>query len=249
MWSLLRTRRWIAFTLIVLVAIVGFGLLSRWQWERAEQHRQERVTQDAQLARDPVSLAQAEAAPTEWTTVRVTGVFDSSATVLVRQRPLDGRNGLWVATPLATSEGTVWVVRGWIPSTASASGAVVAPPAPAGQVTVQGRLRAAETSSEPEPTDLPSGQVSRLDPGSLGADIPDFYLEATAMSPADAGLTALPAPAVDETRNVSYAIQWIIFAAIALVGWWFFLRREAREDAKGDDERPLAQPADRQSSN
>lgn len=230
MGSLLRTRRWIAFTLLVVIAIVGFGLLSRWQWERAEQRREERAAQDAQLSRDPVSLAEARATGREWMTVRVTGVFDSDATVLVRQRPLDGRNGFWVATPLAASDGRLWVVRGWIPSTATAAGTVAAPSAPQGQVTVEGRLRAAERSSDPEPSDLPRGQVSRVDPAALGSDVPDFYLEATNMSPPDSGVTPLPAPVVDETRNISYAIQWLIFAAIALVGWWFFLRREAREE-------------------
>lgn len=250
MWSLLRTRRWIAFTLIVILAIVGFGLLSRWQWERAEQRREERLVQDAELAREPVDLAEALAAPREWTPVRATGVFDGGATVLVRQRPLDGRNGFWVATPLATGAGRVWVVRGWIPSTATAAGRVDAPPPPDGTVTVDARLRTAETTDGPEATDLPGGQVSRMDPGTLGSDVPGFYLEETSSSPRDPAVTALPAPAVDETRNISYAIQWLIFAAIALVGWWFFLRREAREEERERMEKTdIRQSSARPSSN
>lgn len=239
MWSLLRTRRWIAFTLLVIIAIVGFGLLSRWQWERAEQRRAERLVQDAELARTPVPLEDAVTDPREWTPVRVTGVFDADSTMLVRQRPLDGRNGFWVTTPLVTSSGRVWVVRGWIPSTASAAGPVTAPLPPSGEVVVDGRLRTAESANGPDPTDLPAGQVARMDPATLGSDVPGVYVEATSSSPADPSVTRLPAPVVDETRNISYAIQWLIFAAIALVGWWFFLRREAREDDVVASEQPV----------
>lgn len=37
-------------------------------------------------------------------------------------------------------------------------------------------------------------------------------------------------PEVDEGRNISYAVQWLLFAVIAVAGWFYFLRREARED-------------------
>jgi cytochrome oxidase assembly protein ShyY1 len=45
----------------------------------------------------------------------------------------------------------------------------------------------------------------------------------------------MPAPVIDETQNISYALQWLVFAAVAITGWWFFLRREAREDAATGD--------------
>jgi cytochrome oxidase assembly protein ShyY1 len=38
-------------------------------------------------------------------------------------------------------------------------------------------------------------------------------------------------PDVDENRNLSYAGQWLLFALVAVGGWFFFLRREARDDA------------------
>ena len=232
MRSLLRTRRWIAFTLLVVVAIAGFGLLSRWQWERAEEERQERVSQDQASARDLRDLDVVLAAPSEWAPVRLTGVFDADSTTLIRQRPLEGRNGFWVASALTSTSGRVWVVRGWIPSTGTAAGVVEAPAPPTGSVTIDGRLRWAETLGAPAPTDLPPGQASRLDPVALGADVTAVYVEVERMSPSDSGLTPLPAPVFDETQNISYAVQWMIFAVIALIGWWFFLRREAREDAR-----------------
>jgi len=50
---------------------------------------------------------------------------------------------------------------------------------------------------------------------------------------------------VDEGRNISYAVQWLIFAAVALVGWWAFLRRESamlREEAESEED-PARSPA------
>jgi cytochrome oxidase assembly protein ShyY1 len=230
-WSLLRSRRWIAFTLLVVVAIVAFGLLSRWQWQRADEERQKRVAWASQAAAPAVALGDAIDDPVEWTPTRVSGSFDADSTVLVRQRPLDGSNGLWVVTALDTELGRVWVNRGWIPATQVASGAIEVPPAPEGLVVVEARVRLAETPDGPPPTDLPPAQVANLDPRALGADVTGIYLEATASDPDDPEVRRLPAPAIDETQNVSYALQWLIFAAIAMTGWWYFLRREAREDA------------------
>lgn len=231
MWSLLKTRRWIAFTLLVIVAITAFGFLSRWQWSRAEEERTAKQAWAQQAAASPITLTDAVADPREWTPVRVSGRFDPTSTVLVRQRPLDGRNGFWVVTALDTAEGRVWVTRGWIPVSGAATGSVAAPVPPEGDVIVEGRVRLAESTAGPEPADLPPGQVSSLVPERLGADVTPIYLEATASDPTDPEVMRLPAPEIDETQNISYAVQWMVFAAIAITGWWFFLRREAREDA------------------
>lgn len=237
MWSLLRSRRWVAFTVIVIAAIVAFGLLSRWQWQRADEERTKREAWAAQEASPPVTLAEAASDPVEWRPVAASGSYDVTSTLLVRQRPLDGRNGFWVITALDTDLGRVWVNRGWIPATGAATGVVPAPPAPSGPVELAGRIRLARGGSEPSPSDLPEGQVSALDPVTLGSDISTFYLEAVRSVPTDPDVTTLPPPSIDETQNVSYALQWLIFATIAIAGWFFFLRREAREDQAAAQQR------------
>ncbi len=230
MRSLLKTRRWIAFTLLVVVAIAAFGFLSRWQWQRAEEERTARVAWAVQASATAQTLDEAATDPREWAPVRVAGRFDPDSTVLVRQRPLDGRNGFWVATALDTEQGRVWVVRGWIAATGAATGTVTAPQPPEGSVVLDARVRLADLTSAPEPADLPEGQVSALVPERLGADVTTIYLEATASEPTDPEITRWPAPVIDETQNISYALQWMVFAGVAITGWWYFLRREARED-------------------
>jgi cytochrome oxidase assembly protein ShyY1 len=63
--SLLKTRRWIAFTLLVVFAITAFGFLSRWQWQRAEEERSARQAWAIQAAAAPVALGDALADPRE----------------------------------------------------------------------------------------------------------------------------------------------------------------------------------------
>jgi cytochrome oxidase assembly protein ShyY1 len=39
----------------------------------------------------------------------------------------------------------------------------------------------------------------------------------------------VPVTRPDEIQNVSYAVQWLLFAAVAIGGWFYFLRRESKE--------------------
>ena len=100
MLALLRTRRWIGFTTLVLVSIVAFGLLSRWQWHRANEKQAQRIELEQAATANPVELTALVAPASDWQIISTTGTYDSSTQVVVRQRPQDGRNGFWVLTPL-----------------------------------------------------------------------------------------------------------------------------------------------------
>lgn len=235
MLSLLRTGRWIGFTSLVVVAIVAFGLLSMWQWSRAEDRRAERTALQARLEAPPLPLPDLLPAGTalspdlEWRQVIVRGDYTGDQE-LVRRKPLEGRNGFWVMSALRTEGGELaWILRGWMPVEDRAEAAATAPAVPTGPVTVVGRLRAISPGS-PLPVDVPVGQITEVSVEQLrpAADF-SAYLELTAAEP-PSSLQAVPAPQIDEGRNISYAVQWLLFAAVAMAGWWFFLRREARED-------------------
>ena len=60
-WSLLRTRRWLGFTALVVFVIVAFGLLSLWQLQRADVKREQRI-ELARLAYDAGTRALSAAA-------------------------------------------------------------------------------------------------------------------------------------------------------------------------------------------
>lgn len=238
MLALLRTRRWISFTLIVLLAIVGFGLLSRWQWHRAEQHRLERIALDTALTAAPQPLPASGSLP-DWTPVTVTGTYVANDQAVVRKRPLEAKNGFWLMTPLVGSSGrAVWVNRGWLPVGGDALSTPDFPTPPPGEVTVTGYIRAFEPADPGDNSGLPTGQIAApalpLLPEVPGAsEVADGFVQLSASDPEQTGLVTLPLPEleVDEGRNISYAIQWIMFAVIAIGGWFFFLRREARDVA------------------
>jgi cytochrome oxidase assembly protein ShyY1 len=119
-WPLLRSRRWLGFTAVVIGAIVAFGLLSHWQWLRADDRRAERVALQSALASAPAPLESIDlstgALPDDvWRAVTARGTYLGDAQVVVRKRPLDARNGFWLMTPLQTDAGpVVWVNRGWL---------------------------------------------------------------------------------------------------------------------------------------
>ncbi len=239
-WPLLRTRRWLGFTALVLGSIVAFGLLSNWQWSRADDRRAERVALQAALSSAPAPLESIDLAtgprPDDvWRAVTARGTYLADEQAVVRKRPLDARNGFWLMTPLQTDAGpVVWVNRGWLPAGVDALSTPALPAPPAGEVVVTGYLRAFDAADPGDNEGLPAGQVAApaqvlLPP--TGTAVP-AYIQLSASDPSQDGLIALPLPEVDEARNISYAIQWLLFAMVAIGGWFFFLRREAKDDAE-----------------
>ncbi len=237
MLALLRTRRWVLFSLAVVVAIAAFGVLSAWQWHRAEGRAAEAAAMAAAGAQAPAVWDASAAAGVglfAWQPVAITGRYDAREQVLVRNRPQGGRAGFWVLTPLVTDRGVGWVNRGWIPTTSAAAAVVVAPEPPASIVDVIGQWLPGDPDGWVDPGELPVGQVTAVDIGrlssqaDLGPSLPG-YVVLTQSDPDQEGVERIVPPAPDSSRNISYAIQWLIFAVIAIVGWGYLLRREHRE--------------------
>lgn len=233
MLSLLRSGRWLGFTATAVVAIIAFGLLSLWQWHRAEQKQAEFAVVAAAMSADPVPAAQVGTA-TPWQRVTATGTYDDAQQYLVRNRPQNGANGFQVVTllrPADAGDPALWVVRGFLPATAAAAREVTVPDPPAGVVTVDGYARLSDTDPVRAAADVPAGQITAVNVAGLDAlasvTTTPWYL----LAARDPGLAPVELPAADDGRNLSYAGQWLLFAAIAVGGWYYFLRREANEVA------------------
>ncbi|MGB8020914.1 MAG: SURF1 family cytochrome oxidase biogenesis protein [Candidatus Nanopelagicales bacterium] len=246
MVELLKQRRWLGFTVFVLGMMVLCVFLARWQWSRYEERSAANDLLDAALAAPAVPVDDLlDAAPADPNppalapglasrAVTTVGRFDAGSQVAVRRRPLDGRSGFWIVTPLVTPSGVLLVNRGWAPAGRDAAAAPEVPDPPAGQVAVTGRLRAAEHSDKTEPA--PPGQAWAADPQELVTDASALrypaYVELRSSDPAaDDGLTALPDPGHRGLNNLVYSVQWLVFAAVAAVGWWRLMTLEARRRA------------------
>lgn len=249
MLEILRQRRWLGFTAFVLAMLVLCVVLARWQWSRYQVRLAENDRLDAALSAPAAPIDDLlDAAPSgtaaprlppelEWRTVTATGTFDAAAETAVRRRPLDGRNGFWIVTPLVTDSGVLLVNRGWAPAGSDATAAPDVPAPPAGVVTVTGRLRPAETT---DVTDAPPpGQAWSADPQVLVAPADalryNAYAELSASTPpADAELTSLPIPGHRGLNNLVYSVQWLLFGLVGIVGWWRLIRVEGRRPEESE---------------
>ena len=233
MLALVKTRRWLSFTALVVLAIIGFGLLSRWQWDRADERRVERIAISQAQVLDQVDYVTDLG---EFTRVRISGTFVDDKTQLVRQRPLDGGNGYWVMTPLIAQPGVdtgalTWVLRGWLGASTIATEVPLIPPAPPGEIAITGAIRYFEAPLD-NVFGLPRGVIAKMSKEELNATVSNAtvdnrIVQLISVSPGQEELVIVPLPDIDETQNISYAVQWILFALVAIIGWFVFLRREA----------------------
>jgi cytochrome oxidase assembly protein ShyY1 len=247
-----RHQQFIALVLMAVLVALGCIGLSRWQYHRY-QHKHEAkqlVQRNYDAPAVPLSrlLPSADAAfdrGDEWRQVRVSGQYDVAAATLVRNRPRDVGDtgptyGYEVLVPLVLADGSALLVdRGWLPNGTTGShpgqqpDAVPAPPA--GQVQVVARLRQGEPRHGQA---VPSGQVASIDLDTVEARAgrPLYPAYGALVSEAPAPSTApavLGAPELDggEGINASYAVQWLLFAALALGFPFWYVRRVRREAA------------------
>lgn len=256
MFRILLTRRWLGLTALVLVLIPAFVMLGRWQLSRHYEKQESIALLDRNTAAAPADI-DAVAKPGEpvtgavrWRRVTATGTFDPSRELLVRNRSLDGSPGMYVLTPLVTTEGRAVVVnRGWVENPPTATGQPDVPPAPSGTVTVQGRLMPAEPPTDKDTTGLPAGQVLTIDlpaiAKTLGHPTYGGYIELTDVAPEpSAAPRTLPEPERDYGPHLAYAVQWWLFALIAAGGWVILLRKEHREQQAPEGEPAHPTPTD-----
>ena len=244
MLALLRQRRWVGFTLLAVFFALLFVRLSFWQVSRLHERQRANDVVRTHLAAAPMTWAELTrlagqdhgyAADQQWRSVRVSGHWDTGHQVLVRNKPSDsGDNGYEVVTPLLPDGGgpAVLVDRGWVSAGRTPAAPDAVPAAQPDSVTIVARVEPAEPS---RPTGgLPPGQVSSLSTADLsrgdGYPVVDGYLRLVSESPAPASAPTVHAdPVLDDGPHLSYAVQWVLFALVAVGGWWTFLRREADE--------------------
>ena len=254
-WSVLRSPRWLAATIVAVGFAILFVSLGLWQLDRLDERRERNATIEGRTAEpvrplaglrgeygdDPDALAFRRTA--------AGGRYLADAEFFSIGRVYGDVSGTLVATPMVLEDGSVLIVlRGLVPS------GTEGPPAlgyevPEGAVAVTGRLEKGEapsriTENEPENGVLTS--VSRLDLDFIGqwieGDVLPFTLLVDEQRPAGPGDTPIQIPSEELTEgsHLGYAIQWFAFAIIAIVGLVALLYRAAT--SAGEDE-PVTTPA------
>jgi cytochrome oxidase assembly protein ShyY1 len=234
MYRFLLKPRWIAFHVLVLALMVTMVNLGFWQLRRLDERRTANHEIMNRTAAPLTTIDELPADPNaaQWRQVTVTGVWEPTGQVLIRNRSLDGQPGLHVVTPLSDRAGhAVLVNRGFIPLADEAN-----PPAPTpGSVTIAGRVRVTQQRGSLGPRDPATGTLTtlnRVDVARIQQQSADtlapFYLELVTENPLPTkGPLPLPLPALDEGPHLSYAIQWFIFTVCAAAGWVLVVRKSA----------------------
>ena len=236
MYSFLLKPRWIALTVVCLAVLPGFKALSDWQWNRLHQREAynrvigDNMNRTVTVLSDVATSSQQFNQAAEWTILETTGTWDTAHQVLVRKKSFQSEVGFWVVTPFVTSDTTIMVNRGWIIAGNSAIDSPTVQNPPAGEVTIQGRVRIIKSSLDPQPADLPSGQVDRIVPTQIALSdrvIANGYLELIQSKPDSVlELKTMAAPEISEGPHRSYALQWIFFALMTIAGWIILVRNE-----------------------
>ncbi|MFS0867631.1 SURF1 family protein [Microbacterium sp. 179-B 1A2 NHS] len=241
--------RWSGYVAIAVVFALACVLLSNWQFDRMAERDAELALVAGNYDRDPVPLGDVVPAgedfdaDDEWRPVTLRGEYLSDETLLVRNRPRGGTSAFEVLVPFRTDDGRIVIVdRGWVPPGQDRPEPDTVPAAPAGEVTVTGRLQPGEMSAR-DGRSAPEGQVPTIDLpliadllGDEDRTLASAYVLMNAEDPAPADRpNALEAPSEDPGPHLSYAIQWILFAVMGFAFIWYMIRTEMkhrREDAE-----------------
>ncbi|GID73576.1 hypothetical protein Ade02nite_22170 [Paractinoplanes deccanensis] len=252
MYRFLLRPRWLAAAAFALAAAAVMVMLGNWQLHRYQERSATNDRIDAADSVQAVPMTSVLARPTAagtpgeapgkqlaWTKVTVSGRYDPAHEIQARGRTVDGDVGYEIVTPLILNDGTaVLVDRGWIPAPdGGALAAPTVPPAPTGTVTVVGQVHLSE--SRPAPIEQRNGRLDtrRITVPKLAQELPypvyGAYLLLTEQTPAnDAAFTRIPIGHEDAWQNGGYAVQWWLFAVMALFAYGYYARKEARGESK-----------------
>ena len=240
----LITPRWIALIIgSISFALACYLILAPWQFGRNTERSAQNAAVAAALKADPVpigdlmSTTAQPAADAIWHSVKATGTFEKSREVYIRLRQdAAGNPASEVVVPLVMADGTsVLVDRGYVPFASVQQGAAL-PALPDGTVTVIGRVQADQTDPKNRPPEAaPDGRMQYTAASSALAGpgtVYRGYLQLTADSPGV--ISAIGLPQEDSGPFFSYALQWLAFGAIAVLGIGYFIYREVTDPAEED---------------
>jgi surfeit locus 1 family protein len=216
-----RPRGWALA--VAAAACAAFVLAGNWQARRAEAKRALGAELERSLKSPPIELS---ASPVDARTlvhrrVAARGRFVAERSVLLDNKLRSGRPGYEVVTPLALagSEWHVLVNRGWIAAPASRQ-TLPEVRTPAGEVSVLGIALERLPHALQVGAVLPGVVRQNLDIAAFAAEtglrLQPLVIEQHSDS-GDGLARDWPRPDLGIERHESYALQWYLFAGLAIV--------------------------------
>ncbi len=235
-------KKWLNWIALVLVFSVACGFLSNWQFNR----RQTKLASIDLVKRNYdapivdfdllVNAGKLKLPQTQWRPVTISGHFIPEKFLLVRDRPNDGSPGFEELVPFDSNGfGIIYVTRGWLPSGNDHDYPDSVPLPSSNPTTLTARIVQAEPIMN---RGAPKGQIATINiklanfATDLHSKFTNGYLREISESPAT-GKLAIPmaGPATEEGNNLSYAMQWILFAVMAVGALVWRIRKDNQEAA------------------
>jgi surfeit locus 1 family protein len=239
-----------AVWLAAIVAIVLTARLGVWQLDRAEQKLAWQRLADKQRAMQPLDAVALPVLPERvpalvHRAVSLRGRWIAERTVALENRQMNGQPGFYLLTPLALPGGAaVLVQRGWWPRDLLDRTRVAAPPPPAGEVEVFGRIALGPARLAELGADAAGPLRQNLDVVAFGREtglplLPLLVVQeepAAPMAPVADGLKReWPQPASGIAKHQGYAAQWFGLSALVLgLTLWFRVVRPRLNDKSSD---------------
>jgi surfeit locus 1 family protein len=219
-----------AVTVALLTARLGFWQLSRAAEKSALQAAIEEQAQQPVLSMLPTDAQLASTL--HHRRVQLQGRWSAAHTVYLDNRQMKGRPGFFVVTPLVLADGrAVLVQRGWLPRNVDDRTRIDDAPAPAGEITLEGRIAP------------PPARLFEFEGADSGRIRQNLQLEGFAretglrLAPvsvlqtgtADKLLRDWSAPATAVAKHHGYAFQWFGLSALVVILYaWFQLIQPRR---------------------
>lgn len=224
---------WLVGHVVAVIGIVMFVMLGMWQLRRLEARRaintavEQRSTGAAMEIGDLVARWNEDPSKVEYQRITVEGTYDFANEFFVGPSSRDGASGYRVVTPLDYGTGVVLVARGWV--SLGTDGPPFDVSTEGGVGIVDGYIRSDEVDARGIPKlglDLDSGRAGRLDISTLTpvANTAPFFV---VQRLPENGLQILDDASFDEGRNLSYAVQWFLFASVIAIGYPILIVRTA----------------------
>lgn len=242
------TPGWLGLIALALVfAGACWFVLAPWQYGRHVERSALNNQIESAMAAAPVpvtDLLVPGAEPPEssgYRLVTATGSYVPEEQAFVRLRQQNGSGAAEVVVPFVLTDGTrILVDRGYILNGDLTAGLLPAA-LPTGQVTLTGRVSADQPDPSRRPAQIEDGrrEVYGIDAATLLGGTAGTRLGFVQLVDGAPGvLDPIGVPDRDSGPFLSYALQWAVFGAVALLAAGFFAYREVTDPLEPDGDAP-----------
>ncbi len=224
----------IAKSLLALLLVALCLLAGNWQWNKGKvlSHQNSIIKQNLTLKPlTETKLLRIDPVANQWRTVILKGKFEATHQLLIRDRYNQGVYGFEVLQLLKTVNANYWIDRGWVKAGATASTPPTIPRLPTETLIISARIRAEDLSHQLHGSFFASTASKRVIPlqDIQGVNAAPYYLDELSSDNKDAApITVIDLPDLGNGPHFAYALQWLAFAVLILVGRGMLFRETQR---------------------